>query len=68
MIDGKYSRSAGDWIEQRISVYDYLEKYAGNPDVRLITHSEKCKMVSVLIRKSHKDKLISEHIALSSFF
>lgn len=68
MIEGNYNRPGGNWIEQRISVYDYLEKYAGNPDVRLITHSEKCKMVSVLIRKSHKDKLISEHIALSSFF
>lgn len=68
MIDGNYSRPAGDWIEHRISVYDYLEKYAGSPDVRLITHSEKCKMVSVLIRRNYKDKLISEHIALSSFF
>ena len=54
------------WKAVDVSVWDYLDKYAKDPEVKLITWTEKNLIVKVLIKE--KRSLECEHVSIRSLF
>lgn len=54
------------WKAVDVSVWDYLDKYAKDPEVKLITWTEKNFIVKVLIKE--KRSLECEHVSIRSLF
>lgn len=56
------------WALVQISVYDYLDKYREDPNIRLIPNSENKRMVTIMIKKNMVNNIQREHSTLASFF
>lgn len=54
------------WKAVNVSIWDYLDKYADDPEVKLIPWTEKDFMIKVLIKDERS--LECEKISLRSLF